>query len=105
PVVSGSVSASLAADTPGANTIAISSTAGVKTIANLANFMFTGSGTVTQLQVKRIGVSSDSDLGNVYLFNGDTRLTDAASIGGSSLITFNNPSGLFTVNGSMEVSV
>lgn len=105
PVVSGSVQASLAADTPAANTIAISSTAGVKTVVTLANFMFTGSGTVTQLQVKRIGVSADSDLGNVYLFNGASRLTDAASVGGSSLITFNNPSGLFTVNGSMEVSV
>lgn len=103
PVVSGNVTASLAYDTPAAQTIAISST--VKTVATLAKFTFNGSGTVTQLVVKRTGVSADTDLSNVFLFNGDTRLTDAASVGGTSLITFNNPTGLFTVNGSMTVSV
>ncbi|MEK7162050.1 MAG: hypothetical protein AAB729_05175, partial [Patescibacteria group bacterium] len=34
-----------------------------------------------------------------------TRLTDSASVGGSSLVTFNNPNGLFTVNGSQTISV
>lgn len=102
-VVSGSVSASLASDTPAAQTVAISGT--VKTVVTLAKFVFSGTGTVTQLQVKRLGVSADTDLSNVYLFNGDTRLTDAASVGGSSLISFNNPSGLFTVSGNMTVSV
>lgn len=105
PVVSGSVSASLASDSPAAQTIAISSTSGVKSVVTLAKFMFSGTGSVTQLQVKRLGVSSDSDLSNVYLFEGDTRLTDAASVGGSSLITFNNPGGLFTVTGSKTISV
>jgi hypothetical protein len=103
PVISGSVSASLASDTPGASTVAISSA--VKSVVTLAKFAFSGNGTVTQLQVKRIGVSADTDLSNVYLFNGDTRLTDAASVGGSSLVSFSNPSGLFTVNGNMTVSV
>lgn len=103
PVVSGSVSASLASDNPAASTLAISSS--VKSVVTLAKFNFSGSGTITQLQVKRIGVSSDSDLSNVYLFNGDTRLTDAASVGGNSLITFSNPTGLFTVSGSMTVSL
>lgn len=103
PVVSGNVSASLAYDTPAAGTVAVHTS--YKSVVTLAKFSFSGTGTVTQLQVKRIGVSADSALSNVYLFNGDTRLTDAASVGGSSLITFNNPSGLFTVNGSMTVSV
>jgi hypothetical protein len=89
PVVSGSVSATLASDSPAAQTLAIATS--VKSVVTLAKFAFSGSGTVTQLQVKRIGVSSDSDLSNVYLFNGNTRLTDAASVGGSSLITFSNP--------------
>lgn len=102
-VVSGSVSASLASDNPAASTLAVSTT--VKSVATLAKFTFNGSGTVTQLQVKRVGVSADSDLSNVYLFNGNTRLTDAASVGGDSLVTFSNPNGLFTVSGSMTISV
>lgn len=103
PVVSGSVSAMLASDSPAASTLAVSSA--VKSVATLAKFTFSGTGTITQLQVKRIGVSADTDLSNVYLFNGNTRLTDAASVGGSSLITFNNPAGLFTVNGSQTISI
>ncbi len=102
--VSGSVNAMLASDSPAAGTLAVLAS-GAKTVATLAKFTFSGNGTVTQLQVKRTGVSSDSDLSNVYLFNGNTRLTDAASVGGSSLITFSNPNGLFTVSGSMTVSV
>lgn len=103
PVVSGNVSASLASDSPAAQTVAVHGT--YKTVVTLAKFMFTGTGTVTQVQVKRNGVSSDSAIANAYLFNGDTRLTDAASVGGNSLITFNNPNGLFTVNGSATISV
>ncbi|MCL5666490.1 MAG: hypothetical protein M1383_01850 [Patescibacteria group bacterium] len=104
-VVSGSVSASLASDTPAAGSLAVSSTASVNTVATLAKFNFSGSGTVTQLQVKRIGISADTDLSNVYLFDGSTRLTDAASVGANSLVTFSNPNGLFTVSGNKTISV
>jgi hypothetical protein len=103
PVYTGSVNASLASDNPASATVAVHTS--YKSVVTLAKFSFTGSGTVTQLQVKRTGVSADSVLSNVYLFEGDTRLTDAASVGGSSLITFNNPTGLFTVNGSKTISV
>ncbi len=103
PVVSGSVSATLASDTPGAQTVGITTNA--KSVVTLAKFSFSGTGTITQLQIKRIGVSPDTILSNVYLFNGNTRLTDAASVGGNSLVTFSNPAGLFTVNGGMTVSV
>ncbi|MBI5530194.1 MAG: hypothetical protein HY918_01710 [Candidatus Doudnabacteria bacterium] len=103
-VISGSVSASLAYDTPAANTVAVLAS-GAKSVVTLAKFSFSGNGTVTQLQVKRTGVSPDTIFSNVYLFNGDTRLTDAASVGGSSLVTFSNPNGLFTINGNMTVSV
>ncbi len=103
-VISGSVSASLAYDTPAAQTVAVAAATN-KTVVTLAKYTFSGSGTVTQLQVKRLGVSSDSVLSNVYLFNGDTRLTDGASVGGNSLVTFASPSGLFTVNGTMTISV
>ncbi|MEK7161868.1 MAG: hypothetical protein AAB729_04225, partial [Patescibacteria group bacterium] len=60
PVVSGSVSAMLASDYPAASPLAVSSQ--VKSVVTLAKFNFSGTGTVTQLTVKRIGVSSDSDL-------------------------------------------
>lgn len=102
-VISGSVGASLASDTPAASTLAVSSA--VKSVVTLAKFAFSGTGTVTQFQVKRTGVSADSDLSNVYLFEGNTRLTDSASVGGSSLVTFSNPNGLFTVSGSKTISV
>ena len=108
-VVNGSVSASLSYDTPASGTVAINgasgNNSGSSTVVSLAKFTFSGSGTVTQLQVKRIGVSSDTIINNAYLYNGDTRLTDSASVGGSSLVTFSNPNGLFTVSGSMNVSV
>ncbi len=104
PVYSGSVNAMLASDTPAAGTIAVLSS-GAKSVATLAKFTMTGSGTVTQFQVKRTGVSPDTIFSNVYLFEGNTRLTDAASVGGNSLVTFSNPNGLFTVSGSKTISV
>lgn len=97
---SGSVSVSLASDTPVAGTIVKGAAA-----TPLAKFVFTGSGTVTQVQVKRTGVSADAVLSNVYLFDGSTRLTDAASVGGNSTVTFANANGLFTVSGSKTISV
>ncbi len=100
PVVSGSVSVSLASDNPAGGTIVASSSA-----VTLAKFAFAGNGTVTNLQVKRTGVSSDSVLSNVYLYDGGMRLTDAASVGGNSIVTFNNPNGLFTVSGNKTISV
>lgn len=109
PVVSGSVSASLASDTPASQTIAINGASGASsgssTVATLAKFAFSGSGTVTQVQIKRVGVSADTIINNAYLYNGNTRLTDAASVGGNSTITFNNPAGLFTVNGVATISL
>jgi len=52
PVVSGSVSASLASDTPAAQTVAVlGTTASASTVADLAHFSFSGTGTVTQLLI------------------------------------------------------
>lgn len=98
-VVNGSVSASLSSDSPASASIVAG-----QAIADLAHFSFSGTGTVTQVVLKRIGVSADATLSNVYLYNGNTKLTDAGSVSNST-VTFSNANGLFTVNGNVTISV
>ena len=97
---SGPVMASIASNNPASGTLVAA-----QATANLANFTFTGNGVVTGVTLKRIGVSSDSTLSNVYLFDGATRLTDAASVSNNGTVTFTAPSGIFTVNGSKTITV
>ncbi len=100
----GSVSVGAATTMPASSTIAADVTNG-QTLVNLADFNFMGNGAVTSVVVKRTGVSADSTLSNVYLFDGANRLTDGASITSGSMATFANSAGLFTVNGSKTISV
>ena len=97
--VSGSVTVALAASTPVSGTVVAG-----QAIADLAHFTFTGNGTVTSLKVKRIGVSADTTLNNVYLYDGNTKLTDAGSVS-NGIVTFSNGAGLFTVSGTKTISV
>ena len=99
-VISGPVGVSLASDNPASGTVVAT-----QATADIAHFTFTGSGTVTAVTLKRIGVSGDSTLSNVYLFDGATRLTDAASVSSNGIISFNVPAGIFTVSGSKTISV
>ena len=71
---------------------------------DLAEFTFSGSGTVNSVKLKRIGVSADATLTNVYLYDGVKRLTDSATVSNSEIF-FNDAGGLFTVSGSKTISV
>lgn len=99
-VVGGPVSVSLATDNPASRSVTTTEAG-----ADLAHFAFTGSGTVTNVTLKRIGISADASLSSVYLYDGAVRLTDAASVSSGSMITFNDPNGLFVVNGSRTISI
>ena len=100
PVVTGPVAVALASDNPTARSVVL-----LEAGADLAHFAFSGTGTVTNVTLKRIGISADASLLNVYLYDGATRLTDAASVSSNSVITFNDPNGLFTVSGLKTISV
>ena len=96
---SGNVSVSLSSGQPNGTLV------GGQATAELAKITFSGTGTVTTVNLQRIGVSSDSTLSNIYLFDGATRLTDAASVTNGGVITFTNPAGIFMVNGSKTITV
>ncbi len=97
--VSGPVSAMLSASQP--TGLLVQGQSG----ARLADITFTGNGTVTSVQLQRTGVSADTTLNNVYLYDGNTRITDSASVVTGGAINFNSPNGLFSVNGTRTISV
>ncbi|MBI5406053.1 peptidoglycan-binding protein [Candidatus Kaiserbacteria bacterium] len=79
-------------------------------IGDLADFVFANPTSapisVTGLSLKRTGVSNDSTMTNVYLYNGGTRITDSAGVSNSAF-SFSDPVALFTVpaGGTYTVSV
>ncbi len=95
PVTGNGLKVSLAATSP--NGTALVQGQG---IADLAEYTFANPTSapinVTSLSFKRIGVSDDSTLSNVYLYNGVNRITDSAGVSNSTF-SFNNAAGLFTV--------
>lgn len=96
PVVTGPVSVVAAPVQP--NTILVAG----QSAANLGEFVFTGNGTITSLELKRLGVSSNDTIVNAYLYEGATRLTDASSVLTNGTVKFNNP---LVINGSRTISV
>lgn len=96
PVVTGSgLMISLSSSTAAATTIING-----QATANLASFNLTaandGAVTLRTIKLKRTGVSSDSSLSNVYLYEGNTKLTDNASLS-SGYVTFSNGNGIITI--------
>ena len=95
-VVTGSgLTVALSSMTPAATTLING-----QAIASLASFNFTaasdGAIVIKTLKLKRTGISSDSSLSNVYLYEGNTKLTDNASLS-SGYTTFSNNNGIITV--------
>lgn len=99
PSTSGNVSVMLSANQPTNVLVAGQAT------ARLADFTFSGVGTVTNVKFMRTGVSSNDTLANVYLFDNGMRIAGPASVATDGSISFGSVSGLFTVNGSKTVTV
>ena len=97
PGTTGAVSAALASSQPMGNLI--SGQAG----AALATVTFSGNGVVSSVTLNRGGVSDQSTLSNVYLYDGNTRLTDGYSFNNAGTLTMNNVN--LAVNGSRTVTV
>ncbi|MBP6948519.1 MAG: hypothetical protein KBB50_00390, partial [Candidatus Pacebacteria bacterium] len=93
----GPVSATLAMSQPTGNLI--SGQAG----AALATIVLSGNGTVSSVTLNRGGVSDQSTLSNVYLYDGATRLTDGYTFNNTGTLTMNNVN--LAVNGSRTITV
>jgi len=94
----GTVTAMLSYDNPASSTLLAT-----QATADLAHFTFTGTGTINTITLKRIGISADSTLEDVFLFDGPVRLTDSATPSSGSLITYTGLN--IAVNGSRTISV
>lgn len=77
-------------------------------IADLAHFTFknntSGEAKVTKVVLNRTGISNDTALTNVYLYDGVKRVSDSASVS-SGVITFNDSTGLFTVGSGASKNI
>lgn len=100
--VSGTVAASLASAQP--NNVLVKGSA--RNI--MANLTFTGTGIVTNVTLQRIGISNNNVVESVYLVDASTQQIvggATASINNDGTVSLNNPAGLFTVNGSANISI
>ncbi len=97
PTPGSGLSASLAADNPASGTLVAG-----QALADLGHFSVSGSGAVTSVELKRLGVSGDTTLSNVYLFVNGVRVSDSGNVS-SGKVTFTNGSGLFSAPATVVV--
>jgi len=98
PIVTGPVTVFAAANNPAGGALI-----GGQSAAEIAQFEFKGNGTVSSVTLTRSGISDQSALTNVYLYDGSTRLTDGYAFNTNSTLTMNNLN--LVVNGSRVISV
>jgi hypothetical protein len=102
-VVEEGLTVGLADDTPVSTTFIEG-----QALADLVHFKFTNGDEaevkVTQLKVKRIGISADTTLSDVYLYQGTTRLTDNVAVSAGYAI-FNDPTGLFSIAPGESITI
>lgn len=99
----------LASDTPGATTYIRDTGALVaQAVAGFTKINFTASSdgdvAVNTLKLTRSGISADTDLSKVYLYDGDTQIAENTSFS-SKIVTFSNSAGLFTVTKGTTKSI
>jgi len=86
---------SLAADTPAAGTLITGAA-----IADIAHFTFSNGTsspvTITNLKMNRLGVSADATLAKLYLYDGNTRLSDEATAS-TGVFSWNNSTGVIVI--------
>lgn len=112
PPVTGGVSVMLASDNPAATSVIfdIGNTTGAQALAPFTKIVFTAGSNaamITGLKLLRNGVSTNSDINDVYLYNGNTKLAEMNSITSDNMVNFSNADGLFTVpaNSSLTITV
>lgn len=98
----------LASDTPSSTSLISDTSNGGQAVAPVMKLNFTagndGAVKVTTLKFKKGGISTDSDVNNAYLYDGETRLAEMQSIS-SGVLTFSDSAGLFTVPASSSKGV
>ncbi len=96
----GSVDVALASSTAAAATIIGDDSEGAQAMVPFVTVNFTapssGDVVVTNLKYKRTGISSDTDVETLYIYDGNKFLAEGGSIS-SGYVTFNDATGLFTV--------
>jgi hypothetical protein len=97
-IPTGPVSAVLAFDNPAAGALI-----GSQAIADMLHVNFTGTGTVTSVTLKRTGISDQNLFTNVYLYDGNVRITDGYAFNVNGVLTMTGLN--IAVSGSKVISV
>jgi len=99
---------SLATDNPAATTVVSDTADGAQAFIPMLKFNVVASASagvqVNSVVVTRGGISADTDISNVYLYEGDTQIASNPTIA-SGKITFSKSSGLFSVPAGMSKAI